>query len=380
MSEKINIRLFDGFEITKGDKPILENLANTRKTKLFVAYLLVNRDRAITHQELFELLWSGEDYANPATALRTLLYRFRVMIENEGADALKGAIISHRGTYQWNKDLDVSIDALDFKALADAGVNPTISEARRKEYLAQAIDMYKGSLLPDFSSEPWLISKSAAYRDTYIEAVMAYVELLKGDDQAAKIVQVCENALALAGTSELLELEAQIAKLRIANPEASEKGSVVAYYNEVRELSVKLQDEADRMQSELQEEQLMDNQAFLCDFRTFKELYNLQRRMQSRSKATIFLGLVYVGCNGDNDDPLYEEKVMKDVVGCFQRMLRVGDAICRKSDCEIAVMFPAESYEDAVGVLERLKAAGKERTEEDIVIVYRVRPLKSGKD
>ena len=379
MSEKINIRLFDGFEITKGDKPILENLANTRKTKLFVAYLLVNRDRAITHQELFELLWSGEDYANPATALRTLLYRFRVMIENEGADALKGAIISHRGTYQWNKDLDVSIDALDFKALADAGVNPTISEARRKEYLAQAIDMYKGSLLPDFSSEPWLISKSAAYRDTYIEAVMAYVELLKGDDQAAKIVQVCENALALAGTSELLELEAQIAKLRIANPEASEKGSVVAYYNEVRELSVKLQDEADRMQSELQEE-LMDNQAFLCDFRTFKELYNLQRRMQSRSKATIFLGLVYVGCNGDNDDPLYEEKVMKDVVGCFQRMLRVGDAICRKSDCEIAVMFPAESYEDAVGVLERLRSAGKERTEEDIVIVYRVRPLKSGKD
>ncbi len=379
MSEKINIRLFDGFEITKGDKPILENLANTRKTKLFVAYLLVNRDRAITHQELFELLWSGEDYANPATALRTLLYRFRVMIENEGADALKGAIISHRGTYQWNKDLDVSIDALDFKALADAGVNPTISEARRKEYLAQAIDMYKGSLLPDFSSEPWLIAKSAAYRDTYIEAVMAYVELLKSDDQAAKIVQVCENALALAGTSELLELEAQIAKLRIANPEASEKGSVVAYYNEVRELSVKLQDEADRMQSELQEE-LMDNQAFLCDFRTFKELYNLQRRMQSRSKATIFLGLVYVGCNGDNDDPLYEEKVMKDVVGCFQRMLRVGDAICRKSDCEIAVMFPAESYEDAVGVLERLKSAGKERTEEDIVIVYRVRPLKSGKD
>ncbi|MBO4266852.1 MAG: hypothetical protein J5910_06635 [Lachnospiraceae bacterium] len=379
MSEKINIRLFDGFEILKGDKPILENLSNTRKTKLFVAYLLVNRDRAITHQELFELLWSGEDYANPATALRTLLYRFRVMIENEGADALKGAIISHRGTYQWNKDLDVSIDALDFKALADAGVNPTISESRRKEYLAQAIDMYRGSLLPDFSSEPWLISKSAAYRDTYIEAVMAYVELLKSEDQDARIVQVCENALSLAGTSELLELEAQIAKLRIANPEASGKDSVMAYYNEVRELSVKLQDEADRMQAELQEE-LMDNQAFLCDFRTFKELYNLQRRMQSRSKATIFLGLVYVGCNDDNDDPLYEEKIMKDIVGCFQRMLRVGDALCRKNDSEIAIMFPAESYEDAVGVLERLKSSGKERTDEDIVIVYRVRPLKSGKD
>ena len=380
MNEKINIRLFDGFEITKGGRPILENLSNTRKTKLFVAYLLVNRDRPITHQELFELLWSGEDYANPATALRTLLYRFRSMIEKEGADALEGAIISHRGTYQWNKDLDVSIDALDFQALAEAGINPTLSEMRRKDYLEQAIDMYRGTLLPDFSSEPWLITKSALYRDMYIEAVMAYIEILKGEDQNAKIVQVCEDALALAGTSEILELEAQVAKLKIANPDASAKDSVIAYYNEVRELSVRLQNEADHMQSELQEETI-EQMAFLCDYNTFKELYNLQRRMQMRSKATIFLGLVYIKCNeGENDDPLYEEKIMSDIVGCCQRMLRVGDAICRKADAEIAIMFPAENYEDAVGVLERLKSAAKERTMDDIVIVYRVRPLKSGRD
>jgi DNA-binding SARP family transcriptional activator len=380
MKEKINIRLFDGFEIMKGDKLILENLSNTRKTKLFVAYLLVNRDRPITHQELFELLWSGEDYANPATALRTLLYRFRSMIDREGADALSGAIISHRGTYQWNKDLDISIDALDFNALAEAGINPTISASRRKEYLKQAIDMYKGSLLPDFSSEPWLIAKSAAYRDMYIEAVMAYIEILKSEGQHAKIVQICESALALAGTSEILELEAQIARLTVASPDASTRESVIAYYNEVRELSVRLHNETDQMQADLQEDSI-EQQAFLCDYRTFKEIYNLQRRMQSRSKPTIFLGLVYVRCDeASSDDPLYAEKIVSDTVGCCQRLLRVGDAICRKNDSEIAILFPAESYEDAVGVLERLKVAAKERNDEDIVIVYRVRPLKSARD
>ncbi len=380
MGKKINIRIFDGFEILLDNKPILENLSNTRKTKLFVAYLLVNSDRPITHQELFELLWSGEDYANPATALRTLLYRFRSMIDKEGADGLAGAIISHRGTYQWNRDLDVSIDALDFKALAEAGINPTISAARRKEYLTQAIEMYKGTLLPDFSSEPWLIAKSASYRDMYVEAVMAYIEILKSENQTAKIVQVCERALALAGTSEILELEAQIAKLTIANPDASSRSSVIAYYNEVRDLSVKLHDEADRMQAELQEE-VIDQQAFLCDYRTFKELYNLQRRMQSRTKSTIFLGLVHIRIDGsESGDPLYEEKIMTDIVSCCQRMLRVGDAICRKADSEIAILFPADSYEDAVGVLERLKTAVKEREDDEIVIVYRVRPLKSGRD
>ncbi len=380
MEEKINIRLFDGFEIRKGDRPILENLSGTRKTKLFVAYLLVNRDRPITHQELFELLWSGEDYANPATALRTLLYRFRSMIEKEKAEALYGAIISRRGTYQWNKDLDVTIDALDFQALAEAGVNPTISASRRKEYLIKAIEMYKGTLLPDFSTEPWLIAKSAAYRDMYVEAVMAYIEILKGEEQYAKIVQICESALSLAGTSEILDLEAQIARLAIANPDAVQKSSVVEYYNEVRDLSVKLQDEADRLQTELQEETI-EQQAFLCDYRTFKELYNLQRRMQSRSKATIFLGLIHIRCDDTGStDPLYEEKTMSDIVGIWQRMLRVGDAMCRKADTTIAVMFPAESYEDAVGVMERLKSAGRERTDEEVVIVYRLRPLKSGRE
>ena len=119
----------------------------------------------------------------------------------------------------------------------------------------------------------------------------------------------------------------------------------------------------------------------MCDYRTFKELYNLQRRMQSRSKATIFLGLVYVRCDEPEDsDILYEEKIVSSIVTICQRMLRVGDAICRKGDSEIAILFPAESYEDAVGVLERLKAASKERTNEDVVMVYRVRPLKGGRE
>ncbi len=380
MSERINIRLFDRFEIIKGDTPILTNLTNTRKTKLFVAYLLVNRDRPISHQELFELLWSGEDYANPSTALRTLLYRFRSMIDREGADALQGAIISHRGTYQWNSELDVSIDALDFSALAEAGLDPTISATRRKEYLSKAIDVYEGPLLPDFSSEPWLIAKSASYREMYVETVMAYIDLLKKDNQPAKIVQVCERALELAGTSELIELEAQIARLSIADPDASAKESVIAYYNEVRELSVRLQDETDRMQAELQEE-VMEQEAFLCDYTTFKELYNLQRRVQSRSKSTIFLGLVDIRFSeSDSDDPLYNEKSMKDVISCCQRTLRVGDAVCRKADTEIAIMFPAKTFEDAVGVLERLKANIKERIDEDIVVVYRVRPLKNARE
>lgn len=378
MSEKITIRLFDDFCIMKGDKQILTNLSNTRKTKLFVAYLLAHRDRSISHQELFELLWSGEEYANPATALRTLLYRFRSMIDAEGADALAGAIISRRGTYQWNKNLDINIDALEFEDMAIKGLNMENSLEERRAYLESAIELYRGSLLPDFCSEPWLISKAAAYRDRYVDVVESYINILKAEKAYGAIASLCDKAQKLAGRSELLELEGQMAKLRLASPETADKNTVSVYYDEVRELSINLRSETDRLQAEL-EDDTVEQKAYLCDYETFKEIYRLQRRVQSRSKATIFLGIMEVRDDSEEGKPVGESTI-SEVLECCQRQLRCGDSICHINKTQIAVLFPAESYEDAMGVLERLKIASKERTDEDVVIVYRVRPLKNARE
>lgn len=378
MGEKVTIKLFDEFAIMKGNKLILENLSNTRKTKLFVAYLLVNRDRPVSHQELFELLWSGEEYANPATALRTLLYRFRATLDKEGADSLSGAIISKKGTYQWNKNLDVSIDALDFQSLAHSGLDKGIGLNKRKDYLQNAIKLYKGSLLPDFCSEPWLISKAASYRELYIEVVEAYVEILKNEKKYLDIVNVCENAIELAGMSEILELESQIAKLKLANPETKDESGIVSYYNTVKQLGDRLWDFTLNMQKDL-EDDAVEQKAFVCDYRVFKEIYRLQRRMHSRSKATIFLGVMDIRCQ-EITDPKSNEKMMNDMVNCCARMLRCGDAVCKDDTNKISILFPAESVEDAMGVLERLKSACIERASDDTVVVYRVRPLKNARE
>lgn len=377
MADKIEIRLFDGFVILKNGKPILENLSNTRKTKLFVAYLLTNRDRAISHQELFELLWSGEEYASPATALRTLLYRLRSMIDKEGADALSGAIISRRGTYQWNKNLDISIDAVDFCAWAEAGLDKQRVLNYRRESLERAIDLYTGSLLPDFCSEPWLISKAAAYRDMYVNVVWNYIEILKEEKQYAKIVNLCETAQNIAGTSELISLEKEMARIMAAG---GIKLGESEYYKQVRDKSLFLQDEVSKIQADL-EDDTVEQQAYLCDYDTFKEIYRLQRRVQSRSKATMFLGVMCVRNDGTVDDETFNDsKAMENVLACCQRQLRCGDAICKRAEDEIAILFPAESYEDAMGVLERLKSATRERVDEGLVIVYRVKPLKNAKE
>ena len=381
MADKIEIRLFEGFAIYLNDEQILKNLSNTRKTKLFVAYLLVNRDRAVTHRELFELLWSGEDYANPGTALRTLLYRFRAMLEKEGALMLANAVVSKRGTYQWNTNLQVSIDVVDFEGLAATGFNSTVSAGHRKECLKQAIGLYTGSLLPDFETEPWMIAKASYYRDLYIDVVESYIQLLKSDKNYIEIVKVAEHAISLVGACEVLELEAAIGRMQIVG--TSEKGaeSLERYYDQVKKFSEQLHEQTDRIQNDLEDDTIEQN-AFVCDYRTFKEIYRLQRRTLARTKSTMFLALVDVraGFEEGAADLVKYERVMADTITCLSRGLRCGDAICRKDDTQIAILFPSESYSDAMGVLERLKISCKERVGEDVVIVYRVRPLKNAKD
>jgi len=116
----VNICLFDNLEFRKDGDLILEGLLNTRKTKQFLAYLILNKDRSVTQKELFELLWSGQEYSNPGTALRTLLYRYRTLVAEKKIEELNDSIFSKRNAYQWNDELDVSIDIFDFEAYSQA--------------------------------------------------------------------------------------------------------------------------------------------------------------------------------------------------------------------------------------------------------------------
>ena len=57
MQEGVTITLFDKFEIRKNGEVLLDKLGNTRKTKLFLCYLILNKNRSVSHQELFVWFW-----------------------------------------------------------------------------------------------------------------------------------------------------------------------------------------------------------------------------------------------------------------------------------------------------------------------------------
>ncbi|MCR5734974.1 MAG: hypothetical protein K6G22_10245 [Lachnospiraceae bacterium] len=371
----INIRLLGGLTITRDGEEILDNLNHTRKTKLLVSYLLLNKGRAVPHSELFELLWAGEDYSNPGTALRTLLYRYRSLIESVGVEELSDSIISKRGTYQWNPKQEIDIDIYDFEDYSNLGMNSMAARPVREEYLKKAIEIYRGNLLPDFEREHWEVSKGVYYRDKYVNTVLAYLRILKEDGRYDEIISLCEKAMEICGDTILLQNELKLAQLR-----GGDDGDVENEYQVVSSACTDMDKKIDFLQNDM-EKGGMEQTAFICDYDMFKEVYKLQRRLLLRTGETMFLSMVCLKSLGMEKDPLKDERAMQALQKCLSHELRLGDSICRYSEDQFLIIYPVDAYEDARRVMERVKgrffiSSGLN----DYILVYKIRPLNNSKE
>ena len=79
MPNKIHITMFGQFSISYRGKRLCENEYRGSKMISLLEYLISQRGREITQNELIDLLWS--DSKNPANALKTLVHRTRAMLD-----------------------------------------------------------------------------------------------------------------------------------------------------------------------------------------------------------------------------------------------------------------------------------------------------------
>lgn len=368
----VNIKLFDTLEFTKDEKPILEGLLNTRKTKQFLAYLILNRHRTVTQKELFELLWSGQEYSNPGTALRTLLYRYRTLVTQNQITELEDSVFSKRNAYQWNNELDVSIDIFDFEAYSLVGLNETMPENKREECLKSAINLYRGTLLNESCGEHWVVKRAVRYMDMYVNDVYSYVCILKKRDDYETIVKIVKRAIDIVGENDLLSAELKRAKAGGQN-----LGQFDDYEELVRQ-AFDMEDEVGKIQKNMEAEDYVQS-ALVCNFDTFKEVYHMQRRLLARTGETMYLSVMTFGYPKEvHTDTLKHENLINLFIDTAKRSLRCGDSLCRYSDNKVAIMFPTGSFEDAKKIVERVRRVYTTKISgEKMVITYRVRPLKN---
>lgn len=389
----VKIRLFGKFEILSDGSLVLEQLQQARKTNLFVKYLLLRKGEPVSHEELLSALWSDRESGNPATALRTMLHRYRALIEDSGIPELMHSVLTTRGYYQWNTALDCEVDIYALERLCREAADERLDSKARIDRCMRALDLYAGPLLAG-SEEPWIVQKSVYYHDMYKRCVLTLIELLKRDEAYDTVVQVCRRAQEMEPFDERLHLELVLAlsktgrknealnqyyflndvALSELSGQASEEMRVV--YRRLVEADSATDADINGIRAALEEED-GENGALICEYSIFADIYRIQRRMLERSGGTIFLGLCTVtSTNGESPDPLVQEHAMRDLLGVLRINLRRSDTICRFSASQYALLLPMVTYDAGKTVMERVRLAFYQaHSKAFLAVSYKIRPL-----
>lgn len=348
----IEIKMLGGFEIRVNGKPVLAQLAQSRKATALVQYLVLRRGERVSHKVLTDTLWAGERSTNPDMALRAILHRFRLMIDAEGLDEMKDCIVTSRGYYQWNPHLDCSVDVFEVNDLSELARKESDAEKRSRIY-EQIVNLYDGRLLPQSASEPWVESVSVRLHGQYRTAILNLLELCKKWGESTRIVTLCTRALELDPYEEAEDLARRGSAMGCLH-HAIEPGRAGSAYRQMRQADRNMESEVSKLISALPDTE--NTGACICDFETFKEIYRVQRGVQVRYGLQVFLAILTVAPSQNTDAA--ETSLMVEQLGDLIRTnLRQCDVAARYTDMQYVVMLSGSTAESGTGPLERIKAA-----------------------
>jgi len=148
----LSARLLGGFELRWRDQPI-RSLGSGRLRSL-LAYFLLHPGTSHRRAALASILWPDSDEAQARTNLRKRLLELRRAIPFF-ADLLR----EEGDVLVWAEDPGVWVDAVEFGRLAKT--------ARTASDLEQAVELYRGELLPGFLDE-WVLRERERLQQTYL--------------------------------------------------------------------------------------------------------------------------------------------------------------------------------------------------------------------
>ncbi len=375
MQETIQVRMLGEFTIRLGENSLTDGDTRSRRVWSMLAYLIFNRSRPFTQDELIRLYWNGgTESADPDNALKSVFHRIRTLLDKLAPGLGHRLLTRQSGRYVWNKEVPLTLDVEQFEADCAEGDRAEENEARIFAYRA-ALACYTGDFLPRQSGEVWTVPISAYYHSLYTRAAASAVELLEDCGHTQEAAELCRRALVIEPYQE--DLYEHLMRNLIS---AGDCKGAMAVYDEMSEMlfsnfgvmpseplrelyrkaSRTVNDHTmsiDELRGQLQEESGVGG-AMLCEYDFFKILYCAEARSVARTGAAVHICLLSVF--GRDGEPLARrslDAVMKNLAPLLQGNLRRGDIVARCSVSQYAVMLPMANYENSCMVAERLTNA-----------------------
>lgn len=392
----VRITTFGGLSFSAGENQVRRQIDAGRKLPSLLAYLLLHPGRAIPISEILEAVWPDSESDDPAHAFKTLVYRVRNMMKEDGIPYSRECIIVRSGTCRWNPELPYTIDAEEFERCYKQAILPSTSAAQKRELLTRAVSLYRGDFLPRCAEEEWIVPVATYYHSLYLRAVLLLIELLDSTKGYAEIEQHCRAALDIEPYDEELHYHL----IRVLANQSQNRAALdhYQYANELllsklgvtpsarlRELSqqISAQEEhsladIDTIRNDLRESEDVSG-IFVCDYVLFRQIYRLQSRLAERQGVTMYLVLITLTDGMHHSLSLNQQNTaMKQLLEIARETLRKNDVVARYSSSQYVLMLPAQCMDNAQVAVKRVIAEFERRHPRSRAIVnYTISPLSS---
>ena len=372
MDNKLHISMFGRLELRFGDEVIDDSINRSRKMWNLLSYIVAHREKAIPQQEFIDALWGDDDGQNPVNALKTLLYRIRILIQPIENAYGKEFILSQRGSYSWNNDIECVVDTDVFENLCREASNTALDDRTRIGLYAEAMKLYVGDFLPKLNMEFWVIPLSVHYHSLYLTSVKRYAELLERNGMFNEMSDICSAALDI----DMLDEDLHCLQIRSLIHRGKDKAALSHYekatdilyrnlgitpsealrelYVEIMKVHQSLETDLGVIQKQLREAEAIPG-AFVCEYGFFKNAYRLEVRRAMRSGLSVFIGLITVSLPSGEIPPLdILNPSMDTVLEAIKESLRKGDVVSKYSGMQYVIMLPALTFEDGEKVMARI--------------------------
>ncbi|MEM7112683.1 MAG: hypothetical protein AAF614_09625 [Chloroflexota bacterium] len=140
-------------------------VATVRQFRLqaLIAYLLLHHQEQVSRRQVAFLFWPDSTEKQAQANLRKLLHQLRRRLP-QLADLLDVTA----QTIQWQPDAPTTVDAVSFATQLEQAQRVS-SVAESRQILEQAVELYKGDLLPAFYDD-WVLAERERLRALYAPA------------------------------------------------------------------------------------------------------------------------------------------------------------------------------------------------------------------
>lgn len=227
----VKIYMFGGLKIQTGLGIREDSSFSSAQCATFFVYLLSNRNRTVPVREIADILWPGRLVDNPYDMIKGVAFRTRKMFENICRSQI---IIAGNGTYSINRDLDIWLDIEEFDRLCRQAKNTKLSDDVRCRACEQAVDLYRGGMLPNFEAETWLTARIYYYQLQFEDLLGVYMQILRTKSDYITMLNVTAKATEIGDVDISLHLMV-IETMLSANRKTMARGYFSSYRSQLSE-------------------------------------------------------------------------------------------------------------------------------------------------